>query len=151
MRMRTGDPMIVSGRTRHLVAIAHTLLLPATLRIGDQMITAIAAQTPDERSTTLDMPSGGETRGEHMRLRTRPIPVLHRIDTTTGAVSQRATGRVLRRVSKATTTRAVPNHATTGRCIRSLRRQVHAVRPEAMNACPCALIAMADPRPCISS
>jgi hypothetical protein len=55
---------------------------------------------------------------------------------------------VLRGVSKATTTRAVPSHETTGRRIGRFRRQVHAVRPGAMIPQPWALIAVADLLPC---
>ena len=113
---------------RHTRAIVRTLLLPATVRNDTPRITAIAAETPDERSRIRGMLSCGTTRGEHMRLRAPPIPFLPRTDTTIGAVSQGATGSVLRRVRKATTTRAVQNHKATGRRIRTLRRQVPAVR-----------------------
>ena len=81
-----------------------------------------------------------------MRLRAHPIPFLSR--TSIGAVSQGATGRVLRRGTNATTTRAVPNHETTGRRIRRFRRQAHAVRRGTMIAYRWALIAVADPPPC---
>ncbi len=52
-----------------------------------------------------------------MRLRAPAIPFLPRTDTTIGALSQGATGRVLRRVSKATTTREAAKHEATGRRI----------------------------------
>ena len=129
-------------------AIVRTLLRPATMRNDEPTITLIAAQTPDEPPKTLDMPSDGTTRGVHMRLRTRPIHFVPRTDMTIGAVSQGAIGRALRRVRKATTTRAVPSHKTPGRHIRTLRRQVHAVRRGTMIAYRWARIALADPLPC---
>ena len=142
MLMRTGDPMIAIAQPRHTRAIVRTPPLPATVRNDEPTITAIAAQTPDEPPKTLDMPSDGTTRGVHTRLRTRQIHFVPRTDMTIGAVRQGAIGRVGRRVSKPTTTRAVPNHETTGRRIRRFRPQVRAVRP--------ALIAVADPLPCIN-
>ena len=83
-----------------------------------------------------------------MRPRAAPIPFRPRTDTTIGRMNQGATGRVLRRVTKATTTRSVPNHETTGRRIRRFRRQAHAVRRGTMIASRWALIAVADPPPC---
>ena len=115
--MRTADPMIVIAPPRHTRAIVRTLLLPATVRNDTPRITAMAAETPDERSRTRGMSSGGTKRGEHMHLRTPPIPFLPGTDTTIGALSQGATGRVLRRVRKATTARAAANRETTGRFI----------------------------------
>ena len=117
MQTRTAGPMIVIAPPRHTRAIVRTLLLPATVRNDTPRIRAIAAETPDERSRTRGMLSFGTTRGEHMRLRAPRIPFLPRTDTTIGAVSQGATGRMLRRVSKATTTRAAAKHETTGRRI----------------------------------
>ena len=151
MLMRTGDPMIAIARPRLTRAIVRTPPLPATVRYDEPTITAIAAQTPDEPPKTLDMPSDGTTRGVHIGLRARPIHFVPRTDMTIGAVRQGAIGRVGRRVSKPTTTRAVPNHETTGRCIRPPRRQAHAVRQSTMIAYPWALIAVADPQPCTSS
>ena len=115
MQMRTADPMIAIAPPRHAQAIVRTLLLPATVRNDTPRITAIAAETPDERSRTRGMLSFGTTRGEHMRLRAPRIPFLPGTDTTIGAVSQGAIGRVLRRESKATTTWAAASHETTGR------------------------------------
>ena len=138
--------MIAIARPRHTRAIVRTPPLPATVRNDEPTITAIAAQTPDEPPKTLDMPSDGTTRGVHTRLRTRPIHFVPRTDMTIGAVRQGAIGRVLRRVRKPTTTRAVPSHETTGRRIRPLRRQAHALRPGTMSRW--ALIAVADPLPC---
>ena len=139
MLMRTGDPMIAIAQPWHTRAIARTppllTVLPATVRNDEPTITLIAAQTPDEPPKTLDMPSDGTTRGVHTRLRTRPIHFVPRTDMTIGAVRQGAIGRVLRRVRKPTTTRAGPNHETTGRYIR-ICRQVHEPRPGAMIAHP---------------
>ena len=141
-------PMIAIARPRHTRAIVRTPPLPATVRNDEPTITAIAAQTPDEPPKTLDVPSDGTTRGMYLGLRARPIHFVPRTDMTIGAVSQGAIGRALRRVRKATTTRAVPNHKTIGRRIRTLRRQVHAVRRGTMIAYRLALIAVADPPPC---
>ena len=146
--MRMGEPMTTMTPPRHRRAIVRTPLLPATVHNDAPTITAIAAQTPDERSKSRGMASGGTTQGVHMRPRAAPVPFLPRTDTTIGGLSQGATGRVLRRVRKATTTRAVPNHKTTGRRIRTLRRQVHAVRRGTMIAYRWARIALADPLPC---
>jgi hypothetical protein len=146
MLMRTGDPMIAIAPPRHTRAIVRSPPLPATVRNDELTITAIAAQTPDELPKTL-----GTTRGMHMRLGTRPIHFLPRTDMTIGAVSQGAIGRVLCRVRKATTTRAVPNHVTTGRRMRMHRRHVHELRPGTTIAYPSALIAVADPLPCTLS
>ena len=146
--MRTGEPMTTITPPRHRRAIVRTPLLPATVHNDAPTITAIAAQTPDERSKSRGMASGGTTQGVHMRPRAAPVPFLPRTDTTIGGLSQGATGRVLRRVRKATTTRAVPNHKTIGRRIRTLRRQVHAVRRGTMIAHRWARIALADPLPC---
>ena len=118
MRMCTGDPTIAIALPRHAQAIGHTPRLPATVHNDTPTITAIAAQTFDERSKTRGMRSGGTTRGVHMRPRAPPIPFLPRSDTTIGRMIQGATGRVLRRVSKATTTRTVPSHETTSQRIR---------------------------------
>ena len=148
MPMGTGDPMIENAPPRHTRAIVRTSLPPATVRNDAPTITAIAAQTFDERPRTRGMRSGGTTQGMHMRLRAAPIPFLPCSDTPIGGTSQGATGRVLRRVTKATTTSAVPSHETTGRRIRRFRRQVHAVRPGTMIVHPWALIAVADPLPC---
>ena len=148
MRMPTAVPMIAIAPSRLAQAIVRTLLLPATVRNDTPRITAIAAETPDERSRIRGMLSCGTTQGEHMRLRAPQIPFLPRTDTTIGILSQGATGRVLRRVRKTTTTRAVPNHKTIGRRIRTLRRQVHAVRRGTMIAYRWARIALADPLPC---
>ena len=134
--MRTGDPMTAIFPPRHTRAIVRTPLLPATVHNDAPTITAIAAQTPDERSKSRGMASGGTMRGVHMRRRAAPVPFLPRTDTTIGILSQGATGRVLRRVRKTTTTRAVPNHETTRRRIRTLRCQVHAVRPGTNTARP---------------
>ena len=117
--------------------------LRAIVRNDEPTITAIAAQTPDELPKTLDMPSDGTTRGVRMRLLTRPIHFLPRTDMTIGALRQGAIGRVLRRVRQATTTRAGPNHETTGRCIRIRRRHVHEPRPGTTISCTSALIAAA--------
>jgi hypothetical protein len=117
MQMRTAGPMIVVAPPRHTRAIVRTLLLPATVRNDTPRIRAIAAETPDERSRTRGMLSRGTTRGERMRLRAPPIPFRPRTDTMIGALSQGATGRVLSRVSKATTVRATAKHETTGRLI----------------------------------
>ena len=124
MLMRTGGVMIAIAPPRYTRAIVHTPLLPATVRNdAPTMMSAIDAQTPDERSTTRGMlRSGGTMRGVDMRPRAPPIPLLPHTDTTIDTVSQGATGMALRRVSKATTTRAVPSHETTGRRIRPLRR-----------------------------
>ena len=149
--MRTGDPMIAIAPPRHTRAIVRSPPLPATVRNDELTITAIAAQTPDEPPKTLDMPSDGTTRGVHMRLRTRPIHFVPRTDMAIGAVRQGAIGRVLCRVRKATTTRAVPNHETTGRRMRLHRRHVHEPRPGTTIAYPSALIAVADPLLCTSS
>ena len=83
-----------------------------------------------------------------MRLRAAPVPFLPRTETTIGGLSQGATSRVLRRLGKATTTQAVPNHESTGRRIRTLHRQVHDPRRGTMIAYRWALIAVADPLPC---
>ena len=147
MLMRAGDTMIVIALPWLSRAIVRTLLRPATMR-NDVLITAIA---PDERSKNLSTSSCGTTREVHMRLRAHPTYFLPHPDMTIGVASQGVTGRVLRRVSKVTTTRAVPNHETTGRCIRPPRRQAHAVRQSTMIAYPWALIAVADPQPCTSS
>jgi hypothetical protein len=117
MQMRTADPMIVIAPPRHTRAIVRTLLLPATVRNDTPRITAMAAETPDERSKSPDMPSCGTTREVYMRRHAPPILFLPRTDTTIGALSQGATGRVLRRVSKATTIRAAAKHETAGRRI----------------------------------
>ena len=61
MLMRTGDPMIAIGLPRYTRAIVRTPLLPATVHNDAPTITAIAAQTPDERSQTRGMRSGGTT------------------------------------------------------------------------------------------
>ena len=148
MPICTGDPTIAIASPRHTRAIVRAPLPPATVHTDAPTITAIAAQTPDERSKSRGMASDGTTRGVHMRPRAAPVPFLPRTDTTIGAVSQGATGSVLRRVRKATTTRAVPNHKTIGRRIRTLRRQVHAVRRGTMIAYRWARIALADPLPC---
>jgi hypothetical protein len=150
MPMCTGDPMIAIAPPRHTRAIVRAPLPPATVRNDAPTITAIAAQTPDEPPKTLDMPSDDSTRGVHARLRTRPIHFVPRTEMTIGAVRQGAIARVLRRDRKPTTTRAGPNHETTGRRIR-IRRQVHAVRPGALIAHPWALIAVANPQLCTSS
>ena len=151
MLMRTGDPMIAIARPRHTRAIVRTPPLPATVRNAEPTITAIAAQTPDEPPKTLDMPRDGTTRGVHTRLRTRPIHFVPRTDMTIGAVRQVAIGRVLRRVRKPSSTRAVPNHETTGRHIRIRRRHVHEPRAGMTIAHPWAPIAVADPLLCTSS
>ena len=117
MQMRTAGPMIMVAPPRHTRAIVRALLLPATVRNDTPRIRAIAAETPDERSRTRGMLSRGTTRGERMRLRAPPIPSRPRTDTMIGALSQGATGRVLSRVSKATTVRATAKHETTGRLI----------------------------------
>ena len=83
-----------------------------------------------------------------MRLRAAPVPFLPRTETTIGGLSQGATSRVLRCLRKATITQAVPNHESTGRRIRTLRRQVHAVRRGTMIAHRWARVAVADPLPC---
>jgi hypothetical protein len=140
MLMRTGDPMIAIGLPRYTRAIVLTSLLPATVHNDAPTITAIATQTFDERLKTRGMASGGTTRGVHMRPRAPPIPFLPRTDTPIGRMIQGATGRVLRRVTNATTARAVRSH--------ELRRQAHAVRPGTMIVSPSALIAVADPLPC---
>ena len=86
-----------------------------------------------------------------MGLHARPIHFVPRRDMTIGAVRQGAIGRVLRRVRKATTTRAVPNREPTGRRIGIRRRLVHEPRPGTTIAYPSALIAVADPLLCTSS
>ena len=149
--MRMGEPMTTITPPWHTRAIVRTPLLPATVHNDAPTITAIAAQTPDERSKSRGMASGGTTQGVHMRPRAPPVPFLSRIERTIGAVSQGATGRVLRRVRKPATTRAVPNHEATRRRIRTLRRHVHEPRPGTTIAYPSALIAVADPLPCTSS
>ena len=146
--MRNGEPMTEIAPPRQLRAIVRTPLLPATIRTDAPTITAIAARTFDERSKTQGMRSVGTTRGVHMGFRTRPIPVLPLTDMTIGGVSQGATGRVLHRVSKATTTRAVPSHETTGRRMRMHRHHVDEPRASTTIAHPWALIAVADPLPC---
>ena len=144
-------PMIAIARPRHTRAIVRTPHLPATVRNDEPTITAIAAQTPDEPPKTLDVPSDGTTPGMYLGLRARPVQFVPRTDMTIGAVSQGAIGRVLRRVRKATTTWAVPNHVTTGRRMRMHRRHVHELRSGTTIAYPSALIAVADPLPCTSS
>jgi hypothetical protein len=143
-------PTIAIALPRHAQAIGHTPLLPATVHDDTPTITAIAAQASDERSRTLGISSGSTTQGVQMRLRAAPVPFLPRTETTIGGLSQRATSslRVLRRVRKATTTRAVPNHEVTGRRIRTLHRQVHEPRRGTMIAYRWVLIAVADPPPC---
>jgi hypothetical protein len=151
MPMRTGDPMIAIAPPRHTRAIVRTPPLPATVRNDEPTITALAAQTPDEPPKTLDIPNHDSTRGVHTRLQTLRIHSVPSTDMTIGAVRQGVIGRVLRRVRKPTTTRAVPNHETTGRRMRMHRRHVHEPRPCMTIAHPSALIALADPLPCTSS
>ena len=147
MLMRAGDTMIVIALPWLSRAIVRTLLRPATMR-NDVLITAIA---PDERSKNLSTSSCGTTREVHMRLRAHPTYFLPHPDMTIGVASQGVTGRVLRRVSKVTTTRAVPNHETTERRMGMHRRHVHEPRPGTTIAYPSALIAVADPLLCTSS
>ena len=144
-------PMIAIARPRHTRAIVRTPPLPATVRNAEPTITAIAAQTPDEPPKTLDVPSDGTTRGMYLGLRARPIHFVPRTDMTIGAVRQGAIGRVLRRVRKATTTRTVPSHETTGGRIRTRRHHVHEPRAGMTIAHPWAPIAVADPLLCTSS
>ncbi len=119
----TGDPMMIAiAWPRHTRAIVRTRRPPATVRIDELTIMAIAGQTPDERSKTLGTTSGGTTRGVDICLRAPPIHLLPLTDVTSGVVSQGATGRLSPRVGKATTTRAVPNHETSGQHIGTLRR-----------------------------
>ena len=88
-----------------------------------------------------------------------PIHLLRRSDVTIGAVSQGAAGKTFRYVSKAATARAMTSHkAATARAmmndepairrIRTLRCQVHAVRPGAKIMRPWALTPVADPLRC---
>ncbi len=121
--MRTGGVMIAIAPPRYTRAIVRTPLLPATVRNDAPTISAIDAQTLDERSKTRGMlQSGGTARGVDMRPHAPPIPLLPRTGTTIDTVSQGATGRVMRRVSMETTTRALPSHETTERRVRPLRR-----------------------------
>jgi hypothetical protein len=123
MLMRTGDAMLTIAPPRYTRAIVRTLLLLATVRHDAPTISAIDDQTPAERSRTRGMlQSGGTARGVDMRPRAPPIPLLPRTGTTIDTVSQGTTGMALRRVSTATTTRAIPSHEITGRLIRPLRR-----------------------------
>ena len=78
-----------------------------------------------------------------MRLRGPPIRVLRRIGMTMGAVTG-AAGKTLR-LNKMTARQTVPNYEATGRHIRTLRCQAHALRPGMDIAHPLA-IAAAGPR-----
>ena len=84
---------------------------------------------------------------------------LRRTGVTIGAVRQGATGKTLRRVSKATAARGMTSHkAATARAvmkyeqaiqrIRILRCRVHAMRPGTMIVHLWAQIAVADPPQC---
>ena len=77
-----------------------------------------------------------------------PIHLLRRSDVTIGAVSQGAAGKTFRYVSMAATARAVMNDEPAIRRIRTLRCQVHAVRPDTKILLAWALIAVADPLRC---
>ncbi len=130
------------------------------VRNDDSMITACAAETPDEPPKTPGNAGGGTT-PVHVSLCLRPIHLLRRTGVTIGAVSQGATGKTLRRVSKATAARSMTSHkAATARAvmkyepaiqrIRTLRCRVHAMRPgtRIVHLCQWARIAVADPPQC---
>ena len=126
--MRTDDSTvgerIAAARPRTMRIIVRAM------RNEELTITTCAAQTPDEPPKTPGNTSGGPTR-EHMSLCVAPIHLLRRSDVTIGAVSQGATGKTFRYVSMAATPRAVMNDEPAIRRIRTLRCQVHAVRPGA--------------------
>ena len=69
------------------------------------------------------------TRRVHTSLVGPPTHAVTRTDATIGVPSLCATGRTLRRGSKADTARATTIHEATGSRIRALRCQVHATRP----------------------
>ena len=150
--MRTDDPTTV--RRRIASAWAHTIRIIVRTMPDELTITACAAQTPDKPPKTPGNTSGGATR-EHTSLCVPPIQLLRRSDVTIGAVSQGATGKTFRYVSKAATARAMTSDkAATARAvmndepavqrIQTLRCQVHAVRPDTKIMHPWALIAAAD-------
>ena len=154
--MRTDDPTVgerIAGAWPRTIRI-----IVRTMRNDELTITTCAAQTPDEPPKTPGNTSGGTTR-EHTSLCVAPIHLLRRSDVTIGAVSPGATGKTSRCVSKAATAQAMKSHkAATAlalmndepaiRRIRTLRCQVHAVRPGAKIMRPWALTAVADPRRC---
>ena len=128
------------------------------MRNDELTIAMCAALTPDEPPKTPGNTSGGTTR-ERTSLCIPPIHLLRRSDVTIGAVSHGATGETFRCVSKAATARAMTGHkAATARAVmsdepairrtRTLRCQVHAVRPDTKIMHPWALIAVADPLRC---
>ena len=154
--MRTDDSTVGE---RIAAAKPRTMrIIVRAMRNDELTITTCAAQTPDEPPKTPGNTSGGTTR-EHTSLRVAPIHLLRRSDVTIGAVSPGATGKTSRCVSKAATARAMTSHkAATARAvmndepairhIRTLRCQVHAVRPGAKIMHPWALTAVADPLRC---
>ena len=155
--MRTDD-LTVGGRIASAWAPTIRIIGVRTMPNDELTITARAAQTPDESPKTPGNTSGGPTR-EHASLCVPPIHLLRRSDVTIGAVSQGATGQTFHRVSKAATARAMTSHKagtaqavmndeTAIRRIRTLRCQVHAVRPGTKTMHPWALIAVADPLQC---
>jgi hypothetical protein len=133
-------------------------IIVRAMRNDELTIATCAAQTPDEPPKTPGNTSGGTTR-EHMSLCVPPIHLLRRSDVKIGAVSQGATGKTFRYVSKAATARAMTSHkAATARAvmndepaiqrIQTLRCQVHAVRPDTEIMHPLTLIAVANPLRC---
>ena len=154
--MRTDDPTVgdrIAGTWPPAIRI-----IVRTMRNDELTITACAAQTPDEPPKTPgNTTSGGAT--ESMRAFVPPIQLLRRSDVTIGAVSPGATGKTSPYVSKAATARAMTSHkAATARAVmndepairrtRTLRCQVHVVRPGTKIMHPWALIAVADPLRC---
>ena len=154
--MRTDDPTVgerIAGAWPPTIRI-----IVRAMRNDELTITTCAAQTPDEPLKTPGNTSGRTTR-ERTSLCVPPIHLLRRSDVTIAAVSQGATGKTFRYVSKAATARATTSHkAGTARAvvndepairrIRTLRCQVHAVRPGAKIMHPWALITVADPLQC---
>ena len=133
-------------------------IIVCAMRNDELTITACAAQTPDKPPKTPGNTSGGATR-EHTSLCVPPIQLLRRSDVTIGAVSQGATGKTFRYVSKAATARVMASHkAATARAamndepairrIRTLRCQLHAVRLGTETMHLWELIAVADPLRC---
>ena len=154
--MRTDEPTVGGRITRTWPPTMRTIVRP--VRNDESMITACAAETPDEPPKT-PRNAGGGTTPEHVSLCVRPIHLLRRTGVTISAVSQGATGKTLRRVSKATAARGMTSHkAATARavmkyepaiqCIRILRCRVHAMRPGTRIVHLWAQIAVADPPQC---
>ena len=154
--VRTDDPTVgerIAGAWPPTIRI-----IMRTMRNDELTITACAALMPDEPPKTSGDTSGGTTR-EHTSLCVPPIHLLRRSDVTIGAVSPGATGKTSPYVSKAATARAMTSHkAATARAVmndepairrtRTLRCQVHVVRPGTKIMHPWALIAVADPLQC---